>query len=113
MRAAAALSHRKVPIRLMWITLVKNSPAMGPFLPSTRPAPITPAQFTSRLRPARRDCAPSEAEVKAATARAHSRLPGLNLPVNSAGVLRAGRALGTNAPLAGDLSHKVSHTHLC
>ena len=26
-------------MRLMWMTLVKNSPAIGPFLPSTRPAP--------------------------------------------------------------------------
>ena len=51
MMAAAALSHRKVPIRLMCTTRVKKSPAMGPFLPSTRPAPMTPAQFTSRLMP--------------------------------------------------------------
>ena len=52
MIAAAALSHRKVPMRLMCTTRVKKSPAMGPFLPSTRPAPITPAQLTSRLMPA-------------------------------------------------------------
>src|SRR5688572_5583856 len=51
MMAAAALSHRKVPIRLICTTLAKKSPAMGPFLPSTRPAPMTPAQFTSRLIP--------------------------------------------------------------
>src|SRR5438132_1383190 len=155
MRAAAALSHRKVPIRLMWITLVKNSPAMGPFLPSTRPAPITPAQFTSRLRPARRECAPSmaaltsasevtsqrmklacapsaaaaaaalgahasfmrcdvtsEAEVNAAMEGAHSRLAGLNLLVNCAGVIGAGRVLGKNGPMAGEFFTKVIHINL-
>src|SRR6516165_6308065 len=59
--AAAALSHRKVPIRLMCTILVKNSPAIGPLLPSIRPAPTTPAQFTSRFRPARCACAASMA----------------------------------------------------
>ncbi len=49
--AAAALSHRKVPMRLMCTTFAKKSPAIGPFLPSTRPAPTTPAQFTRRLIP--------------------------------------------------------------
>ena len=38
-------------MRLMCTTRVKKSPAIGPFLPSTRPAPITPAQLTSRLMP--------------------------------------------------------------
>ena len=51
MMAAAALSHRNVPMRLMCTTRVKKSPAIGPFLPSTRPAPMTPAQLTSRLMP--------------------------------------------------------------
>ena len=51
MMAAAALSHRKVPMRLICTTLEKKSPAIGPFLPSTRPAPMTPAQLTSRLMP--------------------------------------------------------------
>ncbi len=52
MMAAAALSHRKVPMRLMWITLVKKSPAIGPLLPSMRPAPTTPAQLTKQVDPA-------------------------------------------------------------
>ena len=38
-------------MRLMCTTRVKKSPAIGPFLPSTRPAPMTPAQLTSRLMP--------------------------------------------------------------
>jgi hypothetical protein len=36
-------------MRLMCTTRVKKSPAIGPLLPRTRPAPMTPAQFTSRL----------------------------------------------------------------
>src|ERR1700716_557647 len=67
MRLAAALSHRKVPIRLMCTTLAKKSPAIGPFLPSTRPAPTTPAQFTSRVSPPRRVCAPSMAALTSAS----------------------------------------------
>ena len=67
-RLAAALSHRNVPIRLMWMTLVKNSPAIGPFLPSTRPAPTTPAQLTSRFRPPMCRCAASIAALTSASA---------------------------------------------
>src|SRR6186713_1801730 len=51
MIAAAALSQRNVPIKLMLTTLVKNSPDIRPLRPSTRAAPMMPAQFTSRLRP--------------------------------------------------------------
>src|SRR3984893_1808936 len=67
MRLAAALSQRKVPIRLMCTTLAKKSPAMGPFLPSTRPAPTTPAQLTSRLIPPMRDAAVSIVELTSAS----------------------------------------------
>src|SRR5882757_8587852 len=67
MRLAAALSHRNVPIRLMCTTLAKRSPAIGPFLPSTRPAPTTPAQFTSRFIPPMRDAAVSIVELTSAS----------------------------------------------
>src|SRR3982074_2069253 len=67
MRLAAALSHMKVPIGLMYTTFGKKSPAMGPFLPSTRPAPTTPAQFTSRLIPPMRDAAVSIVELTSAS----------------------------------------------
>jgi len=48
-------------------TLAKKSPAIGPFLPSTRPAPTTPAQLTSRLRPPMRDAAASIVELTSAS----------------------------------------------
>src|SRR5882757_3157878 len=67
MMFAAALSHRNVPIRLMCTTLEKKSPAMGPFLPSTRPAPTTPAQLTRRLSPPIRDAAVSIVELTSAS----------------------------------------------
>src|SRR3984885_3418473 len=61
------LSHRNVPIKLMCTTLEKKSPAMGPFLPSMRPAPTTPAQLTSRLRPPMRAAAASIVEFTSAS----------------------------------------------
>ena len=43
----------------------------------------------------------SEAEVNAALAAAHQHLGGLNLLVNCAGIVGAGRVLGKNGPMAG------------
>src|ERR1700732_2965371 len=54
----------------------------------------------------------SEAEVNAAMDDAHTRLAGLNLLVNCAGVVGAGRVLGKNGPMAGDFFAKVVHINL-
>jgi NAD(P)-dependent dehydrogenase (short-subunit alcohol dehydrogenase family) len=54
----------------------------------------------------------SEAEVNAAMESAHTRLAGLNLLVNCAGVVGAGRVLGKNGPMAGEYFTKVIHINL-
>src|SRR6267142_7203130 len=54
----------------------------------------------------------SEAEVNAAMESAHTRLAGLNLLVNCAGVVGAGRVLGKNGPMAGEFFTKVIHINL-
>jgi NAD(P)-dependent dehydrogenase (short-subunit alcohol dehydrogenase family) len=54
----------------------------------------------------------SEAEVNAAMDTAQSRLGGLNLLVNCAGVIGAGRVLGKNGPMAGEFFAKVIHINL-
>jgi NAD(P)-dependent dehydrogenase (short-subunit alcohol dehydrogenase family) len=54
----------------------------------------------------------SEAEVDAAMAAAAERMGGINLLVNCAGVVGAGRALGKNGPMAGDFFTKVVHINL-
>ena len=54
----------------------------------------------------------SEAEVNAAMDAAHSHLGGLNLLVNCAGVVGAGRVLGKNGPMAGEFFTKVIHINL-
>jgi NAD(P)-dependent dehydrogenase (short-subunit alcohol dehydrogenase family) len=54
----------------------------------------------------------SEAEVNAAMDTAQSRLGGLNLLVNCAGVIGAGRVLGKNGPMAGEFFTKVIHINL-
>ena len=54
----------------------------------------------------------SEAEVNAAMETAHSSLGGLNLLVNCAGVVGAGRVLGKNGPMAGEFFTKVIHINL-
>jgi len=54
----------------------------------------------------------SEAEVNAAMDAAHARLGGLNLLVNCAGVVGAGRVLGKNGPMAGEFFTKVIHINL-
>ena len=54
----------------------------------------------------------SEAEVNAAMQAAHERMGGLNLLVNCAGVVGAGRMLGKSGPMAGDFFTKVIHINL-
>ena len=54
----------------------------------------------------------SEAEVNAAMDTASTRMGGLNLLVNCAGVIGAGRVLGKNGPMAGEFFTKVIHINL-
>ena len=54
----------------------------------------------------------SEAEVNATMAGARSRMGAINLLVNCAGVVGAGRVLGKNGPMAGDFFSKVVHINL-
>ena len=54
----------------------------------------------------------SEAEVNSTMDTAASRMGGLNLLVNCAGVVGAGRVLGKNGPMAGDFFAKVVHINL-
>jgi len=54
----------------------------------------------------------SEAEVNAALAAAHQHMGGLNLLVNCAGIVGAGRVLGKNGPMAGEFFTKVIHINL-
>jgi NAD(P)-dependent dehydrogenase (short-subunit alcohol dehydrogenase family) len=54
----------------------------------------------------------SEAEVNAAMESAKEKLGGLNLLVNCAGVVGAGRVLGKNGPMAGEFFTKVIHINL-
>jgi len=54
----------------------------------------------------------SEAEVNASMEAAHAKLGGLNLLVNCAGVIGAGRVLGKNGPMAGEFFTRVIHVNL-
>ncbi len=54
----------------------------------------------------------SEAEVTSAMEAAQARMGGINLLVNCAGVIGAGRVLGKNGPMAGDFFTKVVHINL-
>ena len=54
----------------------------------------------------------SEAEVNATMAAAKAKMGGLNLLVNCAGVVGAGRVLGKNGPMAGDFFAKVVQINL-
>jgi NAD(P)-dependent dehydrogenase (short-subunit alcohol dehydrogenase family) len=54
----------------------------------------------------------SEAEVASAMEAAQARMGGINLLVNCAGVIGAGRVLGRNGPMAGDFFTKVVHINL-
>jgi NAD(P)-dependent dehydrogenase (short-subunit alcohol dehydrogenase family) len=54
----------------------------------------------------------AEAEVNAAMQSAQEWLGGLNLLVNCAGVVGAGRVLGKNGPMAGEFFTKVIHINL-
>jgi NAD(P)-dependent dehydrogenase (short-subunit alcohol dehydrogenase family) len=54
----------------------------------------------------------SEAEVDAAMESARERMGGINLLVNCAGVVGAGRVLGKSGPMAGDFFTRVVHINL-
>jgi len=54
----------------------------------------------------------AEAEVTAAMEAAQARMGGINLLVNCAGVIGAGRVLGKNGPMAGEFFTKVVHINL-
>jgi NAD(P)-dependent dehydrogenase (short-subunit alcohol dehydrogenase family) len=54
----------------------------------------------------------SEAEVNSAMAAARDQMGGINLLVNCAGVVGAGRMLGKSGPMAGDFFTKVIHINL-
>jgi len=54
----------------------------------------------------------SEADVNAAVKAARDRMGGLNLVVNCAGVVGAGRVLGREAPMSGEFFTKVIHINL-
>ncbi len=54
----------------------------------------------------------SETEVNAAMEAARSAMGGINLLVNCAGVVGAGRVLGKNGPMAGDFFTRVVHINL-
>jgi NAD(P)-dependent dehydrogenase (short-subunit alcohol dehydrogenase family) len=54
----------------------------------------------------------SETEVNAAMDAARAAMGGINLLVNCAGVIGAGRVLGKNGPMAGDFFTRVVHINL-
>lgn len=54
----------------------------------------------------------SEENVNAAMAAARDRMGGINLLVNCAGVIGAGRMLGKNGPMAGEFFTRVIHINL-
>jgi NAD(P)-dependent dehydrogenase (short-subunit alcohol dehydrogenase family) len=54
----------------------------------------------------------SETEVNSAMETARAAMGGINLLVNCAGVIGAGRVLGKNGPMAGDFFAKVVHINL-
>jgi NAD(P)-dependent dehydrogenase (short-subunit alcohol dehydrogenase family) len=54
----------------------------------------------------------SEAEVNAGMESARAAMGGINLLVNCAGVVGAGRVLGKNGPMAGDFFTRVVHINL-
>jgi NAD(P)-dependent dehydrogenase (short-subunit alcohol dehydrogenase family) len=54
----------------------------------------------------------SESDVNAAMEASQALMGGLNLLVNCAGVIGAGRVLGKNGPMAGDFFTKVVHINL-
>jgi NAD(P)-dependent dehydrogenase (short-subunit alcohol dehydrogenase family) len=54
----------------------------------------------------------SEEQVNAAMRSAHERMAGLNLLVNCAGIIGAGRVLGREGPMAGEFFTRVVHINL-
>jgi NAD(P)-dependent dehydrogenase (short-subunit alcohol dehydrogenase family) len=75
------------------------------------PAQAMAARLGSNATFARCDVT-SEAEVSSTMEAAASRMGGINLLVNCAGVVGAGRMLGKNGPMAGDFFAKVVHINL-
>jgi NAD(P)-dependent dehydrogenase (short-subunit alcohol dehydrogenase family) len=53
-----------------------------------------------------------ESEVQSAVAAAHEKLGGINLVVNCAGVIGAGRAVGREGPMPGEVFVKTVHINL-
>jgi NAD(P)-dependent dehydrogenase (short-subunit alcohol dehydrogenase family) len=53
-----------------------------------------------------------EAQVQTAVAAAHAAMQGLNLLVNCAGIIGAGKLLGKTAPMSGDFFEKVVRVNL-
>src|SRR6185503_16491604 len=58
------------------------------------------------------DAAFVRCDVTSAMEAAQGRMGGINLLVNCAGVIGAGRVLGKNGPMAGDFFTKVVHINL-
>ncbi|MBV6417771.1 MAG: putative oxidoreductase [Steroidobacteraceae bacterium] len=75
------------------------------------PGQAAAAELGSRARFVKCDVT-SEAEVNAAMDGAKAFMGGINLLVNCAGVIGAGRVLGRNGPMAGDFFTKVIHINL-
>src|SRR5215469_3419329 len=86
-------------------------PASGTALPVTSPGRAAAAALGAAAHFVRCDVT-SEAEVNAAMESAQEHLQGLNLLVNCAGVVGAGRMLGKNGPMAGEFFTKVIHINL-
>jgi NAD(P)-dependent dehydrogenase (short-subunit alcohol dehydrogenase family) len=75
------------------------------------PGQATAARLGANAAFARCDVT-SEAEVNSTMADAAARMGGINLLVNCAGVVGAGRVLGKNGPMAGDFFAKVVYINL-
>jgi len=75
------------------------------------PGQVAAAALGSRASFAKCDVT-SEAEVNAAMESARAFMGGINLLVNCAGVIGAGRVLGKNGPMAGDFFTRVVHINL-
>jgi len=75
------------------------------------PGEAAAAELGASARFAKCDVA-SEAEVNAAMEAARAFMGGIDLLVNCAGVIGAGRMLGRNGPMAGDFFTKVIHINL-
>src|ERR1700740_2832213 len=104
---------------------VPSSPAAPPDLVSRSRATSSPLAARWRCSMCRKGAAAlgaaasflrcdvtSEAEVNTAMDAARAELGGLNLLVNCAGIVGAGRVLGKSGPMAGEFFTKVIHINL-